>query len=79
MKPKFLTMLAVLASLTLAASTSFAQNKWALKTNLISDATLSPNLALEYAFAPKWSIELSGAWHPQDLNLGNVRLAHWVV
>ena len=79
MKPKFLTMLLVAASLTLAASTSFAQNKWALKTNLISDATLSANLAVEYAFAPKWSIELSGNFHPQNLNLGNVRLAHWIV
>ena len=32
----------------------------ALKTNLIGDALLSPNLGVEFGLAPKWSLEISG-------------------
>lgn len=31
-----------------------------LKTNLINDIALSPNLGLEFGMAPKWSMQLSG-------------------
>ena len=79
MKPKFLKLFLVAATLVFASWTVGAQNKWALKTNLLHDATLSANLAIEYAFAPKWSIEISGSYHPEQLKLGNVRLAHWAV
>ena len=79
MKPKFLKLFLVAATLVFASWTVGAQNKWALKTNLLHDATLSANLAIEYAFAPKWSIEISGSFHPEQLKLGNVRLAHWAV
>ena len=32
----------------------------ALKTNLIGDALLSPNLGVEFGLSPKWSLERSG-------------------
>lgn len=35
----------------------------AIKTNLIGDALLSPNAAIEVGLAPKWSAELSGQFN----------------
>lgn len=48
----------------------------ALKTNLVGDAALSPNLALEVGLAPKWTLDVSGQinfW-----TVGNNRWKHWV-
>lgn len=48
-----------------------------IKTNLIGDALLSPNLAVEVGLAPKWTLDLSG-----ELNLWTVnehKWKHWVV
>lgn len=50
----------------------------ALKTNLIGDAALSPNLAVEVGLAPKWTMDISGelnAWIVGD----DHRWKHWVV
>ena len=44
-----------------------AQNRWALKTNVLHDATASVNLALEWGFAPHWSVEASGSLNWWDL------------
>lgn len=52
--------LAALLSLVAVQETG-AQNYFALKTNLLHDATASVNLAAEYAFAPKWSVQLEGS------------------
>jgi len=49
-----------------------AQNRFALKTNLLHDATASANLAAEYAFSPKWSVQLEGSvrlWDAYDVVL----------
>lgn len=54
--------IAFAALLTLMAmQEAGAQNTFALKTNLLHDATASVNLAAEYAFAPKWSVQLEGS------------------
>lgn len=50
----------------------------ALKTNLIYDATLSPNLGIEFQVAPKWSIELSGNVNDWSFS-GGKRWKHWLV
>ncbi len=68
----------VIALLLLAGSSfgAFAQ-KVALKTNLVSDALLSPNLALEVGLAPKWTLNTAG-----QLNLWSVdghKWRHWLV
>lgn len=49
-------MLAICGS---AAMVSQAQNV-GLKTNLIGDALLSPNIGVETQLAPKWSLDVSG-------------------
>ena len=47
-----------------------------LKTNLLADGFLSPNLGLEVGLAPRWSLDLSG-----QVNFWNVnghRWRHWL-
>ena len=51
----------LLTLLLLSAASLGAQNKAAIKTNILSDATLSPNLALEFGLAPKVTLDLSAA------------------
>lgn len=46
--------------------------KMAIKTNLVSDALLSPNLGFEIGLAPKWTINASG-----QLNLWSVNEHTW--
>ena len=48
-----------------------------LKTNLLYDATLSPNLGLEFKLAPKWSLDLSGNLNAWTLKDGR-RWKHWL-
>ena len=51
--------------------------KVALKSNLLYDATLSPNLGIEIGLAPRWTLDLSG-----NVNLWTVdghKWKHWLV
>lgn len=50
-----------------------AQNVWAVKTNLLSDATTNLNLALEFAIAPHWSMEMSATLNNWPIKSLNVR------
>lgn len=50
----------------------------AVKTNLLSDAFLSPNLGLEVGFAPKWSLDVTGQFNAWSLSHGR-RWKHWLV
>lgn len=50
----------------------------ALKTNVLSDAFLNPNLGIELGLAPKWSLDIDGqltGWKLSD----NRRWKHWAV
>ena len=49
----------MISALLLTAGLAGAQNKVALKTNLLGDASLSPNLGLEFALSPNWTLDLS--------------------
>lgn len=68
----------IIAFLLLAAVAPCARaQKAALKTNIVSDALLSPNVGLEVGVAPKWTINASG-----QLNLWTVnghKWRHWLV
>ena len=52
--------------------------KAALKTNLIYDATATINLGVEFALAPKMTMDISGDLHPWVLPNG-WRLTHYLV
>ncbi len=63
--------------LLVAASTSVSAQKAALKTNIVSDALLSPNIGIEIGLAPKWTLNAAG-----QLNLWTVnghKWRHWLV
>ncbi len=52
-------MMAV-AVMALTAAIPASAQKVGLKTNLINDIALSPNLGVEVGVAPKWTLQLSG-------------------
>ena len=54
-----------------------AQNEFALKTNVLHDATASFNIAAEYAMVPKWTIQLEGSIRLFDAY--NVTLNHYLI
>lgn len=70
---KFILAVAVLC---LCATRSQAQT--GIKTNILYDAALTPNLGLEIGLAPKWSLEISGNLNLWKLNEGR-RWKHWLV
>lgn len=56
---------------------SFAQSRVAIKSNLLYDVLLSPNLGVEVGVAPKWSLELSGNFN--DWRVDGHSWKHWFV
>ena len=62
--------------LALASATSGNAQQLAVKSNALADAILSPNVGVEYGFAPQWSAELTAevnAWTLSD----DHRWKHW--
>ena len=50
---------------------------WAVKTNLLYDATATANLGVEIGLAPKWTLDISGnlnAWSKND----RTKWKHWL-
>ncbi|MDE6555919.1 MAG: DUF3575 domain-containing protein [Duncaniella sp.] len=74
MKRLRLLLLIILAAL---ASSEVRAQEVALKTNLISDALLSPNVGFEVGLAPKWTFNASGQFNLWAVN--HHKLMHWVV
>lgn len=59
------------------ASAPLSAQKAALKSNLIGDVLLSPNIAAEFGMAPKWTFDISGEFN--FWNVGDKKWKHWVV
>lgn len=74
MKIKFAILLLCIIG---ACGGAFAQ-KAAVKTNLLSDALLNPNIAGEFALAPRWTFDVSGQFNIWDLSHDR-KWKHWVV
>lgn len=68
----------LMACLAMAAGVSclHAQDV-ALKTNIVSDALLSPNLAVEVGLAPKWTLNTAAQFNLWTINEHKWR--HWLV
>ena len=64
--------------MSVAACGVVSAQDWAVKTNLLSDALLNPNAAVEIGLAPKWTLDVSG-----EMNLWTLshqrRWKHWAV
>ncbi len=56
-----------------------AQNRWALKTNVLHDATGSVNLAVEWGFARHWSAEVGGSLNKWKSFTNELSLRHAIV
>lgn len=54
--------------IALLFSASLSAQKFALKNNLVYDATLTPNLAFELGLGPKTTLELGGGYQWWDYN-----------
>lgn len=64
--------------LLLVATTGVYGQKFAVKSNLLYDATATINLGVEVGLAKKWSLDLSGnynGWKYGD----EARMKHWLV
>ncbi len=71
------TIRTILFLMVLSAGNVSAQEV-ALKTNAVYLATVTPNLGLEVALAPKWTLDLSGNYNPWTFS-DNMKWKHWLV
>lgn len=60
--------------MALSLGSASAQDRFAIKTNFLHDATASVNLGVEVGLAPKWTVALEGSF-----NTWNPSLNHWFV
>ena len=78
MKPKLSFSLLLFFLLIGGGVSQVRAQEWAVKTNLIYDATATANLGVEVGLAPQWTFDLSGnlnAWSTS----GSARWKHWMV
>ncbi len=78
-KVLFLNVFVLIAGLTAFPSESSAQD-FAVKTNILYDATATANLGLEIGLAPKWTLDVSGNLNAWDINSeANRKWKHWLL
>lgn len=58
--------------------TRVSAQDFALKSNLVADGLLSPNLGMEVGLAPKWSLDITGQFNGWTLSHDR-RWKHWAV
>lgn len=74
---KLIRSLLLLSLLIISSFFGLKAQRVGIKSNLLMDATLSPNLGVEVGLARKWSLDLTG-----QLNLWNIKehkWRHWIV
>lgn len=69
-------ILGALLAIFWGAGTVRAQDV-AVKTNLLADAVISPNLGVEIGLAPKWTLDVSGQFNGWKLS-NYRRWKHWL-
>ena len=63
-----------------ASLSNASAQKVGIKTNALYLATDTPNLGLEFAVAPRWTIDLEGGYNPWTLDVEkNMKIKHWMV
>ena len=63
--------------LLLVATTGVYGQKFAVKSNLLYDATATINLGVEVGLAKKWSLDLSGNYNGWKFG-DEARMKHWL-
>lgn len=69
---------ALLAFLIIGMTQSLRAQDMAVKSNVLSDAFLNPNIGLEIGLAPKWTLDITGQFNLWTLSHDR-RWKHWVV
>lgn len=78
MKPKYSFCLFLFFLLMGSSITQVRAQDWAIKSNVVYDATATINLGVEIGLAPKWTLDISGnlnAWSKDE----QTRWKHWLV
>ncbi|MBD5250637.1 MAG: DUF3575 domain-containing protein [Bacteroides sp.] len=68
--------LIIIIAVVIGTLTADAQSV-GIKTNLLSDVALSPNLGIEVKTAPKWTVDLSGSINAWTID--GRKWKHWLV
>lgn len=68
----------LLAIIIVGSSHSVSAQNVAVKTNLLSDMVLNPNVGIEVGLAPKWTLNVSGQFNAWDMSHDR-RWKHWAV
>ncbi len=78
MKPKYSFCLLILF-LFMGGGVSHVQAQdWAIKTNVLYDATATANIGVEVGLAPKWTLDISGNLNGWSKN-EETKWKHWMV
>ena len=78
MKPKYSFCLLLFFLLMGSSASQLRAQDWAIKSNIVYDATATINLGVEIGLAPKWTLDVSGnlnAWSKDE----QTRWKHWLV
>ena len=70
-------MLLIATVIAAASQVALGQNV-AVKTNLLSDALLNPNIGVEVGLAPKWTLDVSGQFNGWNMSHDR-RWKHWAL
>ena len=70
-------IISLLALALIGVGSAMAQDRVAIKTNILHDATASINLGVEVGVAPKWTIQLSGSYNNWPVD--DIRIRHALV
>lgn len=70
-------LILIIAAVAMATAQRTQAQDVAVKTNLVADGLLSPNLAVEVGVAPKWTLELTGEFNGWTLSHER-RWKHWL-
>lgn len=68
----------IVAAMSMFAAQRTQAQDVGVKTNLVADGLLSPNLGVEVGLAPKWTLDLTGEFNGWTLS-HNRRWKHWLV
>mgnify|MGYP003301541639 CR=1 FL=1 len=71
-------ILAMTAIMLFAGRTTASGQDFALKTNVLYDATATVNLGAEIGLAPKWTLDLSGNFNGWSKD-NHTKWKHWMV
>ncbi|MBO7236290.1 MAG: DUF3575 domain-containing protein [Alistipes sp.] len=78
MKPKYSFWLLLFSLLMGGGVSQVRAQDWAIKTNIVYDATATVNIGAEVGLAKRWTLDISGnlnAWSKND----KTRWKHWMV